>query len=143
MQRQRILERCGWVFFRVRAGEFYADKERALSYLLQMLNERGITPQRFESTVEEETTTGFSSDTNSSYKVEVGDTVVYVEEENPSEEHQALITRSGSMPEYGVININTPIAQALLGRHIGDLVEVKLPMGRVHLLIKQIKKDNS
>ncbi len=143
MQRQRILERCGWVFFRVRAGEFYADKKSALSYLWKMLNERGITAQGFESTFEEESTTISSSDTTSTHKVEVGDTVVYVEEKNPSEEHQVLITRSGSMPDYGVININTPVAQALLGSHIGDLVAAKLPMGGVRLLIKEIKKNKS
>jgi len=142
MQRQRILERCGWVFFRVRAGEFYADKERALSYLWKMLNERGISPQGCESTAEEEKTADSSHDTNLVCKVEIGDTVVYAEEQNPHEERQLLITRSESIPDYGVININTPVAQALLGRHIGDLIEAKLPMGSVHLLIKQIKKNN-
>jgi very-short-patch-repair endonuclease len=140
MQRQRKLERCGWVFFRVRASEFYSDKKGALSYLWKMLNERGITAQGFESTFEEESTTISSSDITSTLKVEVGDTVVYIEEKNPREEHQVLITRSGSMPDYGVININTPLAQALLGSHIGDLVEAKLPLGSVHLIIKQIKK---
>ena len=143
MQRQRILERCGWVFFRVRSSEFYADKKSALSYLWKMLNERGITPQGFVSEFEEENTASFSSDTALIHKVEVGDTVVYIEEENPTEEHQALITRSGSNPEYGEININTPIAQALLGCHVGDLVDAKLPLGSQRFLIKHIKKNRS
>jgi very-short-patch-repair endonuclease len=44
MQRQRILERCGWVFFRIRASEFYANKEKALKGLWQMLEDRQIYP---------------------------------------------------------------------------------------------------
>ncbi len=30
MQRQRMLERCGWEFFRVRGSAFYLDREKAL-----------------------------------------------------------------------------------------------------------------
>lgn len=43
-QRQRILERCGWVFFRVRESSFYADKEASLRGLWNLLEERGIVP---------------------------------------------------------------------------------------------------
>jgi very-short-patch-repair endonuclease len=45
MQRQRMLERCGWIFFRVRASQFYANKQTALRNLWGMLDERGILPQ--------------------------------------------------------------------------------------------------
>lgn len=44
MQRQRMLERCGWEFFRVRESAFYLDKRSALQGLWRMLEERGITP---------------------------------------------------------------------------------------------------
>ncbi len=44
MQRQRQLERCGWEFFRIRESAFYANKENAMSGLLQALEERGISP---------------------------------------------------------------------------------------------------
>lgn len=45
MQRQRQLERCGWEFFRVRASEFYLNKEKALRNLWKILEERSIYPQ--------------------------------------------------------------------------------------------------
>jgi hypothetical protein len=44
MQRQRVLERCGWKFFRVRASAFYSNREEALKELWQLLDERGIKP---------------------------------------------------------------------------------------------------
>jgi very-short-patch-repair endonuclease len=44
MQRQRMLERCKWVFFRVRESEFYSDKTRTLAKLWGQLEERGIVP---------------------------------------------------------------------------------------------------
>lgn len=46
MNRQRMLERCGWVFYRIRAASFYANKQTALSKLWQVLEERNIYPQK-------------------------------------------------------------------------------------------------
>ncbi|MBI4383412.1 MAG: GreA/GreB family elongation factor [Nitrospinae bacterium] len=158
MQRQRMLERCGWVFFRVRASQFYADKQTALRNLWGMLDERGILPQtRKDSTEDKEPhiSDQRASDVNTHQKeeaskpqrtttdkkVEVGDTVVYVDVENPETEKQVLITRERSSPEWGTVNANTPIAQALLGAQLGKIVEAKLPMGTIRLLIIQIKKS--
>lgn len=45
-----------------------------------------------------------------------------------------------SNPEWGTINVNTPIAQALLGAAQGATVEAKLPMGKIYLLIEEIKR---
>ncbi|MEO5959134.1 MAG: AAA domain-containing protein, partial [Opitutaceae bacterium] len=42
--RQRRLERCGWVFWRVRESEFYANRERAMASLWRRLEELGIKP---------------------------------------------------------------------------------------------------
>jgi very-short-patch-repair endonuclease len=44
MERQKILERCGWPFFRIRESEFYADKETVLTKLWRTLEARGIYP---------------------------------------------------------------------------------------------------
>ena len=38
----------------------------------------------------------------------------------------------------GKISIKSPIAQALLGRHVGDVVEVKVPAGVMRLRIESI-----
>jgi very-short-patch-repair endonuclease len=44
MERQRKLERCGEVFFRIREAAFYANKEEALRGLWDALEDRGIHP---------------------------------------------------------------------------------------------------
>jgi len=44
MERQKILERCGEVFFRIRECEFYSNKEAVLSRLWRVLEDRGISP---------------------------------------------------------------------------------------------------
>lgn len=44
MARQRALERCGWIFFRVRASSFYLDRDRALGPLWDTLERLGIRP---------------------------------------------------------------------------------------------------
>jgi superfamily I DNA and/or RNA helicase len=45
MQRQRLLERCGWRFFRILASEYYTDKVKALEGLWLALEEEKIFPQ--------------------------------------------------------------------------------------------------
>lgn len=44
MERQKVLERCGWPFFRIRESEFYYKKESVLNRLFQVLENRGIFP---------------------------------------------------------------------------------------------------
>ncbi|MFH1141980.1 MAG: AAA domain-containing protein [Chloroflexota bacterium] len=44
MARQRMLERCGWTFWRVRGGEFYRNPDKALLPLWEELKSRGILP---------------------------------------------------------------------------------------------------
>jgi very-short-patch-repair endonuclease len=42
--RQRILERCGWRFWRISGCEYYRDPSRSLDSLLTTLSEMGIQP---------------------------------------------------------------------------------------------------
>src|SRR5207237_4054949 len=44
MYRQRQLERCKWVFWRVSASSFYFDREKAMASLWCKLEELGIHP---------------------------------------------------------------------------------------------------
>lgn len=44
MERQRILERVGWTFWRIRGSEFYLNRERALDPLWEKLDQMGIEP---------------------------------------------------------------------------------------------------
>jgi len=64
MERQKILERCGWPFFRIRESEFYADKERVLSKLWNVLDQRGILPVDAIQDVEDSLKEDVSDDTD-------------------------------------------------------------------------------
>ncbi|WP_088088255.1 hypothetical protein [Bacillus sp. OV166] len=44
MKRQRILERCGWRFWRVRGSEYYYNPEKALDSLWETLKQYQIEP---------------------------------------------------------------------------------------------------
>lgn len=46
MRRQRELERCGWMFWRVRGSQFYRDPDAALQPLWELLEGRGIHPEQ-------------------------------------------------------------------------------------------------
>jgi very-short-patch-repair endonuclease len=48
MNRQRILERCGWKFWRVRGSVFYYNPEKALSTLWDTLDYYEIEPEQLE-----------------------------------------------------------------------------------------------
>jgi len=140
MERQRILERCGWVFYRVRASAFYMDPAAALSPLWKLLEDRGILPSSVSPP-------GQSSSGNQQGKakpdignsvVKVGDTVRYIDLENPGEFLETQISRSPSNPEYGIVNERTPIARALLGARVGEQVEANLPTGKARLKVIEI-----
>jgi transcription elongation GreA/GreB family factor len=165
-QRQRMLERCGWVFFHIRASAFYfyANKENSLNNLWTMLEERGIQPHREEKPAPEEKNSDFRKQEQNDNKpetdsgeedsesiggyatktecAEIGDTVVYVYDESPDSERQVMITHDSSNPDWGTINFRTPIAQALLGTRAGERVEAKLPRGIKILHIKEIRKES-
>ncbi len=142
MQRQRKLERCKWVFYRVRECAFYANKEVALSSLWRLLEERGIHPT-YEHPSGPKLPGGQDDKKTNKERVEVGDTVVYINEDEPDSEKEALITHGPSNPELGEINVNTPIAQSLLGASVGQVIEVRLPTRKAHLRIIKIYKGGS
>lgn len=58
MHRQRVLERCGWIFWRIRGSEYYRNPEQSLKPLWKKLDILGIKPKihnsHHESTTEEE-----------------------------------------------------------------------------------------
>lgn len=45
LEHQDKLERCGWQVFRIRASRYYADPEKALEPLMQVLEQLGILPK--------------------------------------------------------------------------------------------------
>jgi very-short-patch-repair endonuclease len=48
MIRQRMLERCGWRFWRVRGGSFYLDPDSALDELWETLAREDVYPEGYE-----------------------------------------------------------------------------------------------
>ncbi len=61
-ERQRMLERCGWRFWRIRESEFYANRDRALEQLWVVLSERGIRPVAWKSPAIQSLTPSAESD---------------------------------------------------------------------------------
>lgn len=135
MERQRMLERCGWVFHRIRECAFYANRDGALANLVRELERMGIQPAaRTVSTV---------PSVREENRVEIGDTVAYAEEDSLDIERQASIIHGPSNPELGTINCDTPVARALLGARVNDVVEVMLPEGSKMLYVKKIRKSDA
>jgi len=83
-----------------------------------------------------------SDEPRTEHCVEIGDTVMYIDLDNPAEqERQVMISPEGSNPDWGVVNMHAPIAQAILGSRTGEIVEAKLPRGTRRLKIEQITKN--
>ena len=59
MMRQKVLERCGWQFFRIRGYEYYSRKDVVLDSLFKVLDEGGLNQK--ETKIEE---TGFLVEEN-------------------------------------------------------------------------------
>lgn len=71
LQAQRVLERCGWTFWRLRGSAFYRDSNTALQGLWETLQRLGIEPSRAP-------------------RVETDDDLLYGDESTPSGETAAV-----------------------------------------------------
>ncbi|MEG1564097.1 MAG: transcription elongation factor GreA [Bacteroides sp.] len=49
-----------------------------------------------------------------------------------------IVSESEANLKEGKISVHTPIAQGLLGKKVGDVAEIKVPQGEVHLEIINI-----
>ena len=47
MMRQKVLERCGWQFFRVRGGEYYSNREKVLEPLWRLFRDHDLKKEKF------------------------------------------------------------------------------------------------
>lgn len=56
MQRQDILERAGWQFFRIRYSEYLRDKDKATQGLWELLKRHSIKPKPVENKVKQDNT---------------------------------------------------------------------------------------
>ncbi|MGH8092261.1 MAG: AAA domain-containing protein [Chthoniobacterales bacterium] len=72
--------------------------------------------------------------------VQVGDSVEFVFADDPADEIWVLITAGRSNPNLGLINVETPLARALLGAEEASEITAHLPGGSRKLRILHIHK---
>ncbi|MBL8638333.1 MAG: transcription elongation factor GreA [Alphaproteobacteria bacterium] len=70
--------------------------------------------------------------------VKFGATVVIVDEEDDEELKLQIVGPYESNADNGKISITAPIARALIGKSVGDVVEVATPKGRRHYEILMV-----
>ncbi len=71
-------------------------------------------------------------------KVGFGCKINLFDVDNESEIDYVIVGEEESDPNNGKISINSPIAQALLGKEVGDEVTVKVPAGKRRFEIEEI-----
>lgn len=70
--------------------------------------------------------------------VKLGRPVVIVDEEDDEELKLQIVGPYKSNADNGKISITAPIARALIGKSVGDVVEVATPKGRRHYEILMV-----
>ena len=48
MERQNVLERCGWKFIRIRGSRYFKNPETVMKEVIEKLNQKGIYPENME-----------------------------------------------------------------------------------------------
>ena len=142
--RQEILESLGWKgrIHRIWSTDWFYDPRRAIAKLREFLEERrrlsasedpGEWEEEIEEAVEsrvaEEVAESIAAESDSSEDlfVEVGDRVTYCPLDAPNDRHSVLIVDSASNVKMGLVNEDTPLAQALLGLSHGDVGTLNIP----------------
>lgn len=70
--------------------------------------------------------------------VKFGATVVIVDEEDDEEMKFQIVGKYESDADNGKISVTAPIARGLIGKSVGDTVEVQTPKGRRHYEILMV-----
>lgn len=72
-------------------------------------------------------------------EVALGKAVVFQEVGDDEEEEYEIVGIAEADPFSGKISNESPIAQALIGRKVGDVVKIPLPMGEIEVKIVDVK----
>ena len=72
-------------------------------------------------------------------EVALGKAVVFQEVGDDEEEEYEIVGTAEADPYSGKISNESPIAQALIGRKVGDVVKIPLPMGEIEVKIVDVK----
>ena len=73
-------------------------------------------------------------------KVQILNKITLLNKKNKAKMTYILVSDSEANLKEGKLSINTPIAKALLGKSIGDVVEVQVPSGMVTLEVLDITR---
>jgi transcription elongation factor GreA len=76
--------------------------------------------------------------TGSTDTVEHGSTVSYTDRTNNKEYSYRIVSPTEAKPAEGTLSVASPVAQALIGARVGDIVEVHTPRGVRELAIDSI-----
>lgn len=71
-------------------------------------------------------------------EVQVGNRVTVSEADSPPEAY-TIVGPTEASPENGLISHESPVGAALLGKRIGDTVQIKTPAGEINLTISAIE----
>jgi len=72
-------------------------------------------------------------------RVRFGSTVVLEDIQNEEEVTYAIVGRTESNPDHGLISFHTPLARGLMGKKEGDEVEIRLPVGKKEFEILSVE----
>lgn len=70
MMRQKVLERCGWQFFRVRGGEYYSNREKALEPLWNLFKDHDLKKEKHSVQIIENNSTSTKNSLIANTKIE-------------------------------------------------------------------------
>lgn len=168
--RQEILESLGWKnkIWRIWSTDWYRNPKTETEKLVEFVKQRwaeskselpehyeevepqAAEPERVEEVVREaeEEAEEMASIINSLVDeddemfVQVGDTVTYVDVAKPHIKITITIVEGSGDREAGIVNVDLPVAQALLDAQEGDEVEMTFPDRPSHLLkVLSIERD--
>jgi transcription elongation factor GreA len=80
---------------------------------------------------------------DASSSISIGKEVIFMELPNGGEEHYYIVGSEEADPFSGKISINSPIAQALIGKEAGDEVSVTTPGGTTKIRILKVLQRRS
>ncbi|MCP9452985.1 MAG: transcription elongation factor GreA [Nitrospira sp.] len=81
--------------------------------------------------------TGRNSDT-----VVFGATVMVIEQESQEKRQYTLVGQDEADVKYNKISVQSPVGRALIGKRVGDFVEVKTPTKTVEYEVVEIKFED-
>jgi len=73
-------------------------------------------------------------------KVQILNKVIIKNKKNDAIMKYTIVAESEADLKNGKISVNTPIAQGLLGKKVGDVVDIKVPSGTILFEIVEISK---